>query len=108
VEPKARWRLAIRAVVVTTRSSVRSHRAWGKHHLEREAAERGLELLDDLADRLPDDDELREDHEAARRSLTELRDEAPTGDGTEPEARPTDAPPASAQASPLPTDLTAD
>jgi hypothetical protein len=108
MEPKARWRLAIRAVVVTTRSSVRSHRAWGKRHLEREAAERGLELLDDLSDRLPDDDGLREEHEAARRSLIELRDEAPPGDGTEPESRRTDAANPSAAASPRPTDLTTD
>ena len=77
MEQKARWRLAIRAVVVTTRSSVRSHRAWGKHHLEREAAERGLELLDELAERLPQEPDLLDEHAEARRTLVEIRDETP-------------------------------
>jgi hypothetical protein len=76
VDRNGRWRLAIRAVVVTTRSSVRSHRTWGKHDLEHEATERGMELLDELGTRLPDDPELREEHAAARRTLEAMLNES--------------------------------
>jgi hypothetical protein len=41
--------LAIRTVLVTTRSAVRQNVAAGKHPVAREAARRGLRMLDALA-----------------------------------------------------------
>jgi hypothetical protein len=69
----AKLALAIRTVAVTTRVAVRSHSKRGDADLAVASAERGLQLLDQIAQPLEDpSSRIRELLDAARRELTEL------------------------------------
>ena len=62
--------LAVRTIVVTTRTAIAAHRKAGNDVLVRASAQQGLGLLDDLESRLPPDAP-----EDARRNIGEARRE---------------------------------
>lgn len=77
----AKLRLAIRTVAVTTRVAVKSHEKHGNGRLAAASAQRGLVLLDQLAEALDDgaSTEARDAFEAARSELSALAERAEAG-----------------------------
>lgn len=69
-----RLQLAIAVILASTRAAVESHRRARESGLVRATAERGLALIDELGERLPDDvpAEVRRLHAAARDELVAL------------------------------------
>lgn len=83
VQHEANIPLAIRTVVVTTRSAARTHHDAGHDRLARDAVARGLQLLDALSSRLHADptDDVGRLYEAARQELDSLHAELTPGSG---------------------------
>lgn len=71
-----RLQLAIAVILASTRAAIASHRRARQSGLVRATAERGLALIDELGERLPDDvpSEIRRLHAAARSELVALAD----------------------------------
>jgi len=74
-------RRAIRTVLVTARAAIHSNQRLGRADLAMESARRGLQLLDELEVRLPDDaeDEVRADFAAALDELESAADDGSPG-----------------------------
>ena len=69
--------LALRTIVVTTRTAIATHRMAGNDALLRASARHGLGLLDDLESRMPPDATARDQRniEDARRELLALAED---------------------------------